>query len=78
MDGQEGRGSILSERYKTSAMVDVEIGNDDPLMRGDWRYRAYRLDDWKLIETSAGVPFLFDVVAIDPKTAWAVGILGTV
>jgi arylsulfatase A-like enzyme len=66
VNGREGGGPILSERHKASAMVDIEIEHDDPLMHGDRRYRAYRLGNWKLIETSAGGPVLFDVAA-DPS-----------
>jgi arylsulfatase A-like enzyme len=35
----------------------------DPLMRGNLRYRAYRQGDWKLVETSDGEAYLFDLAS---------------
>ena len=65
--GGDGGGPVLSERYDASQLAPVQRDHwDDPLMRPDRRYRAYRVGDWKLIETSAGESFLFDVAA-DPS-----------
>ena len=48
-----------------TSMGAVEHDRRHPLMRPDRRFRAYREGRFKLIETSAGERFLFDVAA-DP------------
>jgi arylsulfatase A-like enzyme len=63
--GEAGGGPVLSERFEMTAMASIEREGDDPLMRPDRRYRAYRDGRFKLIETSEGERFLFDVAA-DP------------
>ena len=59
------RAPVLAERFKASAMgVDFQSSRD-PLMQSDVRYRAYRDGRWKIIDTSTGAVFLYDLVA-DP------------
>jgi arylsulfatase A-like enzyme len=64
--GEAGGGPVLSERHALSAMASGSVEVSHPLMQPDWRYRAYRAGNWKLIETSRGETFLFDVAA-DPS-----------
>jgi len=58
-------GPVLSERMKATALAGEEMDLGDPQMRGDVRYRALRSGDWKLVETSEGEHFLYDLAG-DP------------
>jgi hypothetical protein len=57
-----GGGPVLIERFE--ARINVG-GRSEPMLRPDTRYRAYRSGSRKLVETSRGTTYLFDVVA-DP------------
>lgn len=56
---------VLSEKMGSQAMGGGEAVLPDPQMRGDTRYRAFRSGDWKLVESSRGEAFLYDL-ATDP------------
>jgi arylsulfatase A-like enzyme len=60
---QAQTGPILSEIQRTD---DIGIrGESDPQMHGDQRYRLLREGSLKLVETSTGAAFLYDLAA-DP------------
>ncbi len=61
----DGVGPVLSENTRTTAMGGGDRVLDDPQMRGDSRYRAFRDGSLKLVESSRGDRFLFDL-ATDP------------
>jgi arylsulfatase A-like enzyme len=61
----DGGGPVLAENTMMTAMGAPDRGFDDPQMRGDRRYRAFREGGLKLVETSLGERFLFDLAA-DP------------
>lgn len=61
-------GPVLSEKMGSQAMGGGDIVLPDPQMRGDTRYRAYRAGPLKLVETSSGDTFLYDL-ASDPTEA---------
>ncbi len=61
-------GPVLSEKMGSQAMGGGNIVLPDPQMRGDTRYRAYRAGQLKLVETSSGDTFLYDL-ASDPTEA---------
>ena len=63
--GEPQQGPVLAERFKASAMgINFQL-TDDPMMQSDVRYRLYRDGPWKLVDTSSGHVFLYDVRA-DP------------
>jgi arylsulfatase A-like enzyme len=62
--GERDGGAIFSEIHIAEAMGGRS--RDDPLMRSDRRYRAYRLGAKKLIESSKGESWLYDLAA-DPE-----------
>jgi arylsulfatase A-like enzyme len=62
----DGGGPVLAENTKMTAMGAPERAlADDPQMQGDRRYRALRDGSLKLVETSRGERFLYDLAA-DP------------
>jgi arylsulfatase A-like enzyme len=58
-------GPVLSERMKAIAVGGDKMDLGDPQMMGNVRYRALRSGDWKIVETSEGEHFLYDL-ASDP------------
>ena len=62
-DGDAG-GPILSELF-THGNPGAPSGREDPLMFAQ-RQRAYRSGSWKLVETTTGGPYLYDL-ARDPN-----------
>jgi arylsulfatase A-like enzyme len=58
LDGRPVGAPILCERFGGRG---EENGRTHPLLKGDVRLRAYRSEGWKLIETSKGEHFLFDL-----------------
>jgi arylsulfatase A-like enzyme len=62
-DGDAG-GPILSELF-TRASPRARSGHEDPLMSAQ-RQRAYRSGTWKLVQTTTGGPYLYDL-ARDPN-----------
>ena len=67
--GEPGGGPVLSERHDMRGMMPPGVKPpSDPLMRADARFRAYRQQRWKLVESSHGDAYLFDVEA-DPGEA---------
>lgn len=66
IEGGEGGGPILAELHDSSAMAGGVSGDfNDPMMDARARHRLYREGRWKLVESSNGRVFLYDVVA-DP------------
>ena len=57
-------GQVLSEMVAVTG-PGARQGRDDPQMRMSHHLRAYRSGKWKLVETSQGAAFLFDL-ASDP------------
>jgi arylsulfatase A-like enzyme len=65
LEGRPVTGPVLAERFVDAQDArHVELAGD-PLMRGDLRLRSYRVGEKKLVETSDGRRFLFDLAA-DP------------
>ena len=62
--GESTGDPILSEMHSRGSFQGAEKA-PDPLLRPDRRYRAWRIGNRKLVETSTGESWLFDVVA-DP------------
>ena len=60
-------GPVLSERMKP-IMLGGEGEDLGPLMRGSRRYRSYRSGDWKLVETSEGEAYLFDLASAEGES----------
>jgi arylsulfatase A-like enzyme len=58
-------GPVLAENLMNTQLGGDGVSYADAQMRGDRRYRAYRTGSWKLVETSQGESFLFDL-ASDP------------
>lgn len=58
-------GPILSELYNPTEMNGGVHNRPDPQMQGDRRYRLFRAGDLKLVTTSKGENFLYDLAA-DP------------
>ena len=63
----DAAGPILAETMKPSMLGGEGMDRGDPLMRGDRRYRAYRAGSWKLVETSEGEAYLFDLAIWQPR-----------
>ncbi len=61
----DGSGPVLAELSLMTAMGAPERVLADPQMHGGRRYRALRDGSWKLVESSAGERFLYDL-AEDP------------
>jgi arylsulfatase A-like enzyme len=59
-------GPVISERHMTPVGVAPE--DVDPMADSSARIRTYRIGSWKLVETSKGETFLFDLDA-DPGEA---------
>jgi arylsulfatase A-like enzyme len=57
LDGKPGGQPVLSERLAGEGGA----GRKHPLLRNTVRLRAYRSGAWKLVETSAGEWFLYDL-----------------
>jgi arylsulfatase A-like enzyme len=57
---------VLAEKMGSFALGIGGRALPDPQMDGDLRYRALRVDSYKLVETSQGDTFLFDL-ASDPS-----------
>jgi arylsulfatase A-like enzyme len=62
---RDGGGPILSELHEMQAMVEG-VPRADPQMQADRRYRLLREGSFKLVETSKGEAFLYDLAA-DPR-----------
>jgi arylsulfatase A-like enzyme len=58
LDGRPAGGPVICERFGGRG---EDNGRTHPLLKGDVRLRAYRSEGWKLIETSKGEAFLFDL-----------------
>jgi arylsulfatase A-like enzyme len=58
LDGKPAGAPVLCERFGGRG---GDNGRTHPLLQGDVRLRAYRSAGWKLVETSAGETFLFDL-----------------
>jgi arylsulfatase A-like enzyme len=54
-------GPIIAETMRPEALGGAERDMGDPLMYGNRRYRAFRSEGWKLVETSESEAFLFDL-----------------
>lgn len=54
------RGPVLSELVALTG-PGARMDRDDPQMHAGQHLRAYRSGSWKLVETSKGGPFLFDL-----------------
>ena len=59
-------GPVLSERMKATALGSAESKRDDRQMWGGVRYRALRQGSWKIVESSEGEFWLYDL-ASDPS-----------
>jgi arylsulfatase A-like enzyme len=59
--GVRPEGPVLSERFTVLNNGLLGSRSVDPLLRNDRRYRAYRAGAKKLIKTSQGESFLFDL-----------------
>jgi arylsulfatase A-like enzyme len=59
--GEPSGDPILSEMHARELPMELPEGVD-PLLRPDRRYRAWRIGSRKLVETSTGESWLFDVV----------------
>jgi arylsulfatase A-like enzyme len=60
-----GGGPVLAENMMNTVLGGGDVSYADAQMKEDRRYRAYRSGSWKLVETSKGEEFLFDL-ASDP------------
>jgi arylsulfatase A-like enzyme len=60
-DSPDSAGPVLAEIMKPTMLGGEGRDLGDPLMQGSRRYRAYRQGDWKLVETSEGEAYLFDL-----------------
>jgi arylsulfatase A-like enzyme len=56
-------GPVLAEITKATALGGPGRSRPDPQMRAETRYRAYRDGTWKLVETSEGEVFLYDLAS---------------
>jgi arylsulfatase A-like enzyme len=61
----DGGGPVLSELQKMEELGGDSFSRPDPQMHGGSRLRMLRDGSWKLVETSKGERFLFDLAA-DP------------
>jgi arylsulfatase A-like enzyme len=62
---QDGGGPVLSELHVFREVASGDA-RPDPQMHGDRRYRLLRDGNWKLVVSSKGDTFLYDLAA-DPK-----------
>ena len=65
LQGTDRAGPVVAEQFVAMLGSAPGAGPEDPLMRRERRYRAYREGRWKLVEASDGAAWVFDLAA-DP------------